>query len=76
MVKTLLVRAAKFVLVALVGYALERVTGSKRSQPDLDHHANQKNPNNRAYKATQDNRANQLNPNNPAYHMSRANNSK
>ncbi len=76
MVKTLLVRAVKFILAALVEYVLEEVTSSKRSQRDLDHHANQKNPNNRAYKAAEDNRANQLNPNNPAYNRSRANNSK
>jgi hypothetical protein len=29
-----------------------------------DHHANQKNPNNKAHKAAQDNRANQKNLNN------------
>lgn len=37
---------------------------SKKTQKDLDHHANQRNPNSKAYKEAQDNRANQLNPNN------------
>lgn len=41
------------------------------SQQDLNHHANQLNPNNEAYKVAQDNHANQLNPNNPAYQTSR-----
>lgn len=35
-------------------------------QSDRNHHANQFNPNNGAYKAARDNRANQLNPNNAA----------
>lgn len=38
---------------------------------DRDHHSNQKNPNNEAYKAATDNRANVMNPNNPAYESSR-----
>ena len=33
------------------------------SQEELDHHANQNNPNNDAYQDAEDNRANQLNPN-------------
>ena len=33
----------------------------------LNHYANQHNPNNRAHKESRDNRANQLNPNNPEY---------
>lgn len=34
---------------------------------ELDHHANQKNPNNTARKNAMDNHGNQLNPNNPVY---------
>ena len=34
----------------------------------MNHHANQMNPNNAAYRAAMNNRANQMNPNNPAYH--------
>ena len=33
----------------------------------VDHYANQNNPNNPAHKAIQDNRSNQLNPNNKEY---------
>ena len=39
--------------------------GLKMTQKQLDHHANQSNPNNPAFKAARDNHANQLNPNNP-----------
>lgn len=41
--------------------------GLKMTQKQLDHHANQSNPNNPAFKAARDNHANQLNPNNPEY---------
>jgi hypothetical protein len=37
------------------------------TQKQLDHHANQLNPNNPAYRAALNNRANQLNPNNPEF---------
>ena len=74
MVKSLLVRVAKIILSALVEYVLQQHASPNRSRNDMDHHANQKNPNNPAYTASQNNRANQLNPNNPAYHRSRANN--
>lgn len=37
------------------------------SQSELDHHANQLNPNNHEYRAAMDNHANQLNPNNSEY---------
>lgn len=40
---------------------------SGMSQKQLDHHANQLNPNNPAFAARMDNHANQLNPNNPAF---------
>ena len=73
MVKSLLVRVAKIILSALVEYVLQRHASPNRSRNDMDHHANQKNPNSPAYTAAQNHRANQLNPNNPAYHKSRAN---
>lgn len=41
--------------------------GLKMTQKQLDHHANQLNPNNPAFKAARDNHANQLNPNNPEF---------
>ncbi len=74
MVKSLLVRVAKIILSALVEYVLQRHASPNRSRNDMDHHANQNNPNNPAYTASQNNRANQLNPNNPTYHRSRSNN--
>ena len=37
------------------------------TQAQLDHKANQSNPNSSVHKAVVDNRANQLNPNNKAY---------
>ena len=74
MVKSLLVRVAKIILSALVEYVLQRHASPNRSRNDMDHHANQKNPNSPAYTAAQNNRANQLNPNNPTYHRSRSNN--
>ena len=73
MVKSLLVRLAKIILSALVEYVLHQHASPNRSRNDMAHHANQNNPNNPAYTASQNNRANQLNPNNPAYHKSRAN---
>jgi len=73
MVKSLLVNVAKFVIVAIVGVVFQEFAGPKRNGSDLDHHANQKNPNNPAHAAARNNRANQMNPNNPAYAKSRAN---
>lgn len=73
MVKSLFVRGAKFVFVAIAGIVLQELTNPRRNHSDLDHHANQKNPNNPAHAAARNNRANQLNPNNPAYSKSRAN---
>ena len=73
MVKILLIRVAKIILSALVEYVLQQHASPNRSRNDMDHHANQKNPNNPAYTAAQNNRANQLNPNNPTSHKSRAN---
>jgi len=45
----------------------DKVSGHTHSQQQLNHHANQCNPNNSFYRAAQDNRANQLNPNNSEY---------
>jgi hypothetical protein len=41
------------------------------SQEELDHHANQHNPNNPAFRDRINNHAEQLNPNNPKYQQSR-----
>lgn len=43
------------------------VSGHTHSQQDLDHYANQSNPNHAAYQADLDNHANQLNPNHDEY---------
>lgn len=40
---------------------------NNQTQKNLDHHANQLNPNNQAYQKALDNRSNQLNPNNYRY---------
>ncbi len=47
------------------------VSGYTHTQAQLDHYANQNNPNNDAYWANQDNHANQCNPNNDEYWHSR-----
>lgn len=39
----------------------------ERTQADLDHYADQCNPNSDAHQADLDNHANQCNPNNPEY---------
>ena len=44
-----------------------RVSGKSYNSQQLNHYANQNNPNNGAYKANQNNHANQLNPNNGEY---------
>ena len=43
-----------------------KVSGKTHTQEQMDHHANQGNPNNAAHKAALDNRSNQLNPNHAA----------
>ena len=43
------------------------VSGYTHTQKQLDHYANQHNPNNSAYWADMNNHANQLNPNNDLY---------
>jgi len=44
---------------------------SGHTQEELDHHANQLNPNNDEHQAALDNHSNQLNPNNDEYWHSR-----
>ena len=39
-------------------------TGNAHTQEQMNHHSNQRNPNNSAYKASMDNHSNQCNPNN------------
>ncbi len=43
------------------------------TQSQMNHHANQCNPNNGSYRSARNNRANQMNPNNRAYYSSRSN---
>lgn len=43
-----------------------KVSGNNHTQSQMDHHANQKNPNNAAHKSAVDNRSDQKNPNNSA----------
>lgn len=43
------------------------VSGNTHTQSQMDHHANQGNPNNGAHQAANNNHSNQLNPNNSAY---------
>jgi len=43
------------------------IDGKSHSQSQLNHHANQMNPNNAARQASLNNHANQLNPNNGRY---------
>ncbi len=43
------------------------VSGSTHTQSQLDHYANQHNPNSDAYRSEQNNHANQCNPNNDEY---------
>ena len=42
---------------------MSRCSGHDHSQSELDHHANQMNPNSDAYQDRMDNHSNQLNPN-------------
>ena len=46
---------------------MSRISGKTHTKQQLDHYANQNNPNNKAYKANLDNHSNQLNPNNNNY---------
>lgn len=47
--------------------AKEHASGNTHTQSQMNHHANQGNPNNAAHKAANNNHANQMNPNNPAF---------
>ena len=49
-------------------------SGGNHTQSQMDHHANQCNPNNDAYKASMDNHTNQCNPNNSEYRGEGGNN--
>lgn len=51
---------------------MSKVSGKTHSQSQINHFANQNNPNNQAYKANANNHSNQMNPNNSAYHSSRS----
>lgn len=51
------------------------VSGHTHTQSELDHYANQNNPNNAAYQAENDNHAEQLNPNNDKYQSEEKNSS-
>jgi hypothetical protein len=46
-------------------------SSNTHTQEQLDHYANQNNPNNEEYQANLDNHSNQLNPNNDEYWHSR-----
>lgn len=46
---------------------MAKVSGNNHTKSQMDHHSNQKNPNNSAHRAAQNNRSNQLNPNNAQY---------
>ena len=50
---------------------MAKISGNTHTQSQMNHHANQENPNNSAYKSAQNNHANQCNPNNSAYNSSR-----
>lgn len=54
------------------GRKMAKTSGKTHSQSQMNHHANQGNPNNAAHKAAQNNHANQGNPNNSAYQSSRS----
>lgn len=50
---------------------MSKVSGKTHTAAQMNHHANQNNPNNPAHTAAQNNHANQCNPNNPAYQGSK-----
>lgn len=51
---------------------MAKVSEHTHSQGQMNHHANQSNPNNGAYRFSINNHANQCNPNHAAYHSSRS----
>ena len=48
------------------------VSGHTHTQAQLNHYANQNNPNSSAYRSSMNNHSNQCNPNNVAYQQSRS----
>ena len=44
----------------------KKCSGNNHSRSQMNHHANQQNPNNSAHRAASNNHANQCNPNNSA----------
>ncbi len=52
------------------------ISGNTHTQQQINHYANQNNPNNSANRANNNNYSNQMNPNNSAYHSSRSGNCK
>jgi len=50
---------------------MSHISGNTHTQEQLDHYADQNNPNNDTYQADLDNHANQMNPNNDEYWHSR-----
>lgn len=46
---------------------VHRFSGNTYTKQQVNHYANQHNPNNAAYRANKSNHANQCNPNNPNY---------
>lgn len=46
---------------------MSKTSGKNHTQSQMDHHANQGDPNNPANKAAKDNRSNQMNPNNKEF---------
>ena len=47
---------------------MAKVSGNTHTQAQMNHHANQSNPNKAAHTAAANNHANQCNPNNAAHH--------
>ncbi|WP_177166216.1 hypothetical protein [Selenomonas ruminantium] len=47
---------------------MSKVSGNTHTQGQMNHHANQSNPNNAAHRAANNNHSNQCNPNNGAHH--------
>ena len=45
---------------------MSKVSGNTHTQSQMNHHANQGNPNNSAYRASMNNHSNQCNPNHSA----------
>ena len=50
---------------------MAKISANTHTTQQMNHHANQGNPNNSAHRASNNNHANQCNPNNAAYKSSR-----